>query len=57
LIIKDIESYPNSAISDIHKRIGEEINLHKVRRVLKKMVNENKVSIQGDKKWRRYFIE
>ncbi len=57
LIYKDIEAYPNSAISEIHKRIGEEINIHKVRRVLKNLLKDKKISAQGDKKWRRYFIE
>ncbi len=57
LINIDLETYPLSAISDIHKRIGEEINIHKVRRVIRKMLEANKISSRGDKKWRRYFIE
>ena len=57
LIYKDISTYPKSAFSDIHKRIGEEINLHKVRRTLKDMVQKKKLIITGTNRWARYSIE
>ena len=40
LIYKDIKAYPESAFGDIHKRIGKEINKHKIRRIIKSMVDE-----------------
>ncbi|HBZ25622.1 MAG TPA: transcriptional regulator [Rikenellaceae bacterium] len=57
LIYKDIKAYPNSGFSEIHQRIGLEINKHKVRRVLKQMVDNHKLKSEGVKKWVRYFIE
>lgn len=57
LIYKDISVYPNSAFGDIHKRIGEEINKHKVRRVIKEMVDDKKLFVEGINRWARYSIE
>lgn len=57
LIYKDINTYPNSGFSEIHQRIGLEINKHKVRRVLKQMVDNHKLKSEGIKKWVRYSIE
>ena len=49
--------YSNSAFSDIHKRIGEEINKHKVRRVIKEMVVDQRLYVEGINRWARYSIE
>ncbi|MCP1385808.1 ATP-binding protein [Runella salmonicolor] len=57
LIFKDVSTYPKSSFGDIHKRIGEEINKHKVRRLLKEMVNEKKLNVEGINRWARYSIE
>lgn len=57
LLFKDISSYPSSAFGQIHKRIGEEINKHKVRRVLKEMVDTKKLNVVGVNRWARYSIE
>lgn len=57
LIFKDIHSYPNSSVSEIHSRIGEEINIYKIKRILKKMVSFNKLQKNGVNKWTRYFIK
>ncbi|MDR2853812.1 MAG: putative DNA binding domain-containing protein [Prevotellaceae bacterium] len=57
LIFKDITAYPKSAFGEIYQRIGEEINKHKVRRILSKMVKNNVLRTEGSKKGVRYFIE
>ena len=57
LIYKDISAYPNSAFGDIHKRIGNEINQHKVRRILKKMVQQKILGVNGINRWVKYSIE
>ena len=57
LIYKDISAYPNSAFGDIHKRIGDEINQHKVRRILKKMVQQKILGVNGVNRWVKYSIE
>ncbi|MGC4128176.1 MAG: ATP-binding protein [Bergeyella sp.] len=57
LIYKDINSYPNSSFGEIHKRIGEEINIFKVRRIIKNMLDSGKINKWGTKKWTKYFIK
>lgn len=57
LIFKDIQSYPNSSFGEIHKRIGEEINIFKVRRMIKKMFDSKKIDKSGINKWTKYFIK
>ncbi len=57
LIYKDLKAYPDSGFSEIHSRIGLEINMHKVRRVLKKMVDNHTVKSVGVNRWARYSIE
>jgi len=56
LLYKDIKAYPSSAFGEIHKRIGEEINKHKIRRLLKSMLEENKIHATGELRWKRYSI-
>lgn len=57
LIYKDIKAYPKSAFSEIHKRIGIEINQHKIRRMLKNMVDKGILKKTGQRRWTRYSIE
>ncbi len=57
LIFKDISSYPNTSFGEIHKRIGQEINIFKVRRILKKILEQDKIKKLGEKKWTRYSIK
>ncbi len=57
LIYKDLKAYPDSGFSEIHSRIGLEINMHKVRRALKKMVDNHAVKSVGVNRWARYSIE
>lgn len=56
LVFKDVKAYPKSGFSEIHQRIGLEINKNKVRRILKQMVDEKKLESEGIKKWTRYSI-
>lgn len=57
LIYKDLTAYPNSGFGEIHQRIGMEINKHKVRRLLKQMVDNGQLKTEGVKKWTKYSIE
>lgn len=57
LIFKDLTAYSDSGFGDIHQRIGFEINKHKVRRILKQMVDNGQLKTSGIKKWTRYSIE
>ena len=56
LLFKDITAYESSAFGEIHKRIGAEININKVRRILKKMEIENLIKKEGINRWARYSI-
>ncbi len=56
LMVQDLEMYPNSLLSDMHERIGKEINVLQIRRQLKILLNEGSVASIGGKKFRRYFF-
>ncbi|MDX2245785.1 MAG: ATP-binding protein [Bacteroidia bacterium] len=57
LIFKDLTAYPNSGFGEIHQRIGKEINKHTVKRLLKRMVLNDLLSIDGVKRWAKYSIK
>lgn len=57
LIYQDLKTYPSSSISEIHKRIGMEIPLRKLRTQLQTLTLTGKVIPKGEKKWRRYSID
>jgi len=57
LLIEDIMNYHSSNIKEIHQRIGEEIPIRKVRRVLYDLVKKGEVRYSGGKKNRKYFID
>ena len=57
LIFKDLKAYPQSGFSEIHQRIGLEINLFKVRRILKLMVDKGELIKEGEKRGAKYFIK
>lgn len=57
LIYKDLMAYPNSGFSEIHQRIGMEINIFKVRRMLKVMVDKELLIKEGEKRGAKYIIK
>lgn len=57
LIIKDIELFGKSSISEIHKRIGNEIPIRKLRHQLSELLKSGDIHKSGLKKWTRYFID
>lgn len=57
LIYKDLNAYPNSGFSEIHARIGMEINQFKVKRILKSMVENDVIDTIGVRKWTKYYIK
>lgn len=57
LILEDLEKYPYSNAESIHKRIGKEIPVRKLRRCIYALVRESKIKTTGGKKFRRYFID
>ena len=57
LIRKDVTDYPHSGFSEIHQRIGEEINEFKIKRMLKIMVEQDILNVIGTKRWAKYYIK
>ncbi|MDO8320167.1 helix-turn-helix domain-containing protein [Rhodoferax sp.] len=56
LVLEDLTRYPQSAISDIHQRIGGEIHPKQVKRTLEELTAKGDVRFEGDKRWRRYWM-
>ncbi len=54
LILEDLGRYPDSAISEIHRRIGSEIPLRLVRRALASLLDDKRILPLGDRRWRKY---
>jgi ATP-dependent DNA helicase RecG len=54
LILEDLERFPDSSISDIHRRVGPEIPPRTLRRALEGLVGEGQVTASGERRWRRY---
>jgi len=57
LVRKDVTAYPNSSFSEIHQRIGEEINEHTVKRILRNLVKNDVLDQESSKRWARYSIK
>lgn len=55
LVLEDLERYPQSAISEIHQRIGGEIHPKQVKRALEELIKRGAVRFEGIKRWRRYW--
>lgn len=55
LVLEDLQRYPESAISDIHKRVGGEIHPKQVKRALDELIERGAVRFKGEKRWRRYW--
>jgi ATP-dependent DNA helicase RecG len=56
LIYEDLKNYPKSAISDINKRIGEEIKQRTLKAKLDEMIENNLLIKEGEKRWTSYSI-
>ena len=56
LVVEDLERYPDSAISEINKRIGEEISRRKLRETLEKLCRDGQAEYKGERRWRRYRL-
>ncbi|MDI3528087.1 MAG: hypothetical protein PWR03_2271, partial [Tenuifilum sp.] len=57
LILEDIEKFPRSSIKEIHDRIGKEIPIRRIRKVIYDLIKEKKLLTEGSKKFRKYFID
>lgn len=55
LVLEDVGRYPGSSISEIHERIGREINRRQVKAALDRMCKKGELRTEGEKRWRRYY--
>lgn len=55
LVLEDLQRYPESAISDIHQRVGGEIHPKQVKRALEELNERGAVRFEGNNRWRRYW--
>jgi ATP-dependent DNA helicase RecG len=56
LIFQDLKAYPNSSVSNIHQRVGNEIPIRKIKSQLYSMVRDDTLRVTGERKATRYFI-
>ncbi len=54
LVLEDLERFPSSSASEIHRRVGPEIHVRTVGRALQRLVGEGQVLVDGKGRWRRY---
>jgi ATP-dependent DNA helicase RecG len=56
LILEDVERFPESSVSDIHRRIGPEIPSRTLKRALDLLIAETRLQASGERRWRRYRV-
>lgn len=56
LVVEDLGRHPDSAISAIHQRIGQEISGRALKRALDKLIDEGQVECIGERRWRTYHL-
>lgn len=56
LILEDLSRHSNSAISEIRKRIGEEIPSHQIKRQIQTLIKDGEIVFKGERRWRRYSL-
>lgn len=56
LLIEDLERFPDSAMGEIRKRIGEEIPYKQVKRSMDALIKEDRIVSKGANKGRRYSL-
>ena len=54
LVLEDLERYPRSSISEVHRRVGLEIPARTLKRCLDGLIAEGQVEGTGERRWRRY---
>jgi ATP-dependent DNA helicase RecG len=57
LVLEDLQRYPKSAISEVHRRIGAEIQSKQIKRAIDELISRGNVRFEGDKRWRRYWAK
>jgi ATP-dependent DNA helicase RecG len=56
LIVEDLAHYPDSASSEVNRRVGAEISAKTVKRALDGLIGSGDVEGTGQRRWRRYRL-
>lgn len=56
LVREDLSRYPRSSISEINRRIGDEIPYKQLKRTLDTLIEAGEVIREGKTRWRRYTL-
>jgi ATP-dependent DNA helicase RecG len=56
LVLEDLQRYPESAIGNIHRRIGREIPRSRIRRGIEQLVKSDKLQSEGVRSGTRYRL-
>jgi ATP-dependent DNA helicase RecG len=57
LILEDLALYPESASSEINRRVGLELSVKTIKRALDELAAIGNVRFQGERRWRRYSLD
>jgi len=57
LIMQDLKTYPESSIGDIQTRIGKEIKIGRIRKILNELLLGSVIDKTGTLRWTRYSIK
>ena len=55
--MEDLKIYGPCSVTDIHERIGKEIPLRKIQTQIKSLIEELKITAEGQKRWTLYRIK
>jgi ATP-dependent DNA helicase RecG len=56
LVLEDLERFPSSGRADIHRRIGPEIHVKALSRMLDSLLASGEVIARGERRWRTYAL-
>ena len=56
LILEDLDRFPESSSSEIHRRVGPEISLRTLKRAIDALVEDGLVAPSGQRRWTRYKL-
>jgi ATP-dependent DNA helicase RecG len=54
LVLEDLERFPNSSISDVHRRVAPEVPIRTFGRALQRLARDGFVEATGTRRWRKY---
>lgn len=55
LILQDLGIYKEASITEIQQRIGQEIPLYRIRKILGELTQQALIGQKGERRWKRYF--